>query len=63
VKKIREKFLEFLIIATGGPTDKTITEAIEAGVNGITYTPPPIADIFSETIEKYRLMCKNESND
>ena len=63
VKKIREQFPQFPIIATGGPTEETIIETIEAGANAITYTPPPIADIFSETMEKYRLMCKNESND
>ena len=63
VKKIREKFPNFPIMATGGPTEETIIETIEAGANAITYTPPPIADIFSETMEKYRLIYKNESND
>ena len=40
VKKIRMAHPEFPIIATGGPTDETIKETIEAGANAITYTPP-----------------------
>jgi 2-keto-3-deoxy-6-phosphogluconate aldolase len=63
VRKIREKYPEFPIMATGGPTDATILETIEAGANAITYTPPSIADMFSDTMERYRLICKNESND
>ena len=63
VRNIRKRYPEFPIIATGGPTDETIVETIEAGANAITFTPPPLADIFSETMEKYRLRCKNESND
>ncbi|HSQ88484.1 hydrolase [Romboutsia sp.] len=63
VKKIREKFPDFPIIATGGSTEETIIETIEAGANAITYTPPPIADIFSDTMQRYRLMYENESND
>ena len=40
VRKIREKFPEVPIIATGGPTPESIIETIEAGANAITYTPP-----------------------
>lgn len=63
VRKIREKYPEFPIMATGGPTDATILETIEAGANAITYTPPSIADMFSDTMERYRVIYKNESND
>ncbi|TFH94047.1 hydrolase, partial [Porphyromonas levii] len=40
VKKIREKYPEFPIIATGGPNENSIRQTIEAGANAITYTPP-----------------------
>ncbi|WP_313758254.1 hydrolase [Tissierella sp.] len=55
VKKIRNEFgKELPIIATGGPTDESILETIEAGANAITYTPPTSAEIFSEVMDKYR---------
>jgi 2-keto-3-deoxy-6-phosphogluconate aldolase len=54
VKKIREDFPEFPIIATGGPTEQTIMEVIEAGANAITYTPPTSAEIFRGLMNKYR---------
>lgn len=54
VRKIRAKYPLFPVIATGGPTDKTILETIEAGANAITYTPPCTAEIFSEVMERYR---------
>jgi len=63
VRKIREKYPEFPIMATGGPTDETILETIEAGANAITYTPPSIADMFSDTMDRYRTICKNEAKD
>ena len=54
VAHIREKFPEVPIIATGGPTDDTIRATIEAGANAITYTPPTSAELFSESMRKYR---------
>jgi len=55
VRKIRSEFgKELPIIATGGPTDESILETIEAGANAITYTPPSTGEIFSEIMEKYR---------
>lgn len=54
VRIIRERFPEFPIIATGGPTVESIKETIEAGANAITYTPPSTADILSNLMEKYR---------
>lgn len=54
VKKIRDVFPTFPIIATGGPTDESILETIRAGANAITYTPPTTGDIFSSLMEKYR---------
>lgn len=54
VRKIREQYPTFPIIATGGPTDETIRETIEAGANAITYTPPSTADILNEIMNSYR---------
>lgn len=54
VRKIREEYKELPIIATGGPTDQSILETIEAGANAITYTPPSSAEIFAEIMNKYR---------
>jgi len=54
VRKIRERYPDFPIIATGGPNDESIRETIRAGANGITYTPPIVADILNEIMIKYR---------
>lgn len=54
VRQIREKFPEFPIMATGGPTIESIKETIDAGANAITYTPPTSADVMSELMDKYR---------
>ena len=54
VRKIREEFPYLPIIATGGPTEETILETIEAGANGITYTPPTNAELFKHKMKEYR---------
>lgn len=54
VRKIRSKYKDFPIIATGGPTDETIKEVILAGANAITYTPPTTGDIMSDLMDIYR---------
>ena len=54
VRKIREKHPEFPIIATGGPTEASIRETIEAGANAITYTPPTTSDILGDIMINYR---------
>jgi hypothetical protein len=54
VRKIREKYPEFPIIATGGPTEESILETIEAGANAITYTPHSITEIMKKLMDKYR---------
>ena len=63
VRKIREKHPDFPIIATGGPNDESIKETIRAGANGITYTPPIVADILNEIMIKYRKNYEIESED
>jgi len=54
IKKIRDIDNDIAIIATGGKTDETIQQAIEAGANAISYTPPTIAELFKEIMIKYR---------
>jgi len=54
VRSIRERFPNVPIIATGGPTDASILETIEAGANAITYTPPSNGELFREKMDYYR---------
>lgn len=54
VRKIRAQFPEVPIIATGGPTEETIQETIQAGANAITYTPPTNGALFAESMRRYR---------
>lgn len=54
VRSIRKQFPEVPIIATGGPTEASILETIEAGANAVTFTPPTSAEIFKHLMEKYR---------
>ncbi|WP_312653627.1 hydrolase [Proteiniclasticum sp.] len=54
VRRIRALYPEMPIIATGGPTDESILETIEAGANAITYTPPSNTEIMKELMDKYR---------
>jgi len=63
VRKIREKYPEFPIIATGGPSDESISETIAAGANAITYTPPPASDLLNELMVKYRRIYKEEAEE
>ena len=54
VRKIRETYQDFPIIATGGRTEESILETIEAGANAITFTPPSNTEIMRALMEKYR---------
>lgn len=54
VRQIREKFPDIPIIATGGPTDATILETIQAGANAITYTPPTNGELFAASMRRCR---------
>ena len=54
VRRIRKKFPDVPIIASGGKTDESILETIEAGANAITYTPPSNGEIFSKMMTEYR---------
>lgn len=54
VREIRSKYPKLPIIATGGPTEESIKETIEAGANAITYTPPSNGKLFSKKMDRYR---------
>ena len=63
VRTIRKDFPRIPIIATGGPTEESIAETIEAGANTISYTPPSTADIFASMMEKYRQLPNEASKE
>jgi len=54
IRSIRRQYPDVPIIATGGPTSSSILEAIEAGANAITYTPPTTKELFSTIMRDYR---------
>lgn len=54
VRKLRAEFPELPVIATGGPSDETILETIEAGANAISITPPTNGSLFAGIMDKYR---------
>ena len=54
VRKIKERYPQMPIIATGGSTPESIKETIEAGANAITFTPRPTAEIMSDIMDGYR---------
>ncbi|SFC25272.1 hypothetical protein SAMN04488102_104133 [Alkalibacterium subtropicum] len=63
VRELREKYPDLPIIATGGPTEKSILETIEAGANAITYTPPSNGELFSRKMMDYREKEKDRYED
>ncbi|WP_028044146.1 hydrolase [Candidatus Stoquefichus massiliensis] len=62
IKALRNIDMDFPIIATGGPNEETIKEAIAAGANAITYTPPSNGEIFKEMMERYRIQCSHNDD-
>ena len=54
VSDIRARFPNVPIMATGGPTDESITQTIDAGANMITWTPPTNGEIFTDIMKAYR---------
>lgn len=54
VAKIREKFPDVPIMATGGPTEESIKATIKAGADAITWTPPSNGEVFRNIMEAYR---------
>ena len=60
VRIFRERYPEIPIIATGGKTDESILETVEAGANGISWTPPTTQQVFQDNMNKYRKELREE---
>lgn len=54
VAKIRKKFPNVPIMATGGPNEDSIRATIKAGADAITWTPPTNGEVFRDIMEAYR---------
>ena len=54
VEKIKAEFPKAAIIATGGPSDQSIIDTINAGADAITWSPPTTGEIFKSIMTKYR---------
>lgn len=54
VRRIRKEYPNIPIIASGGKTEESVLETIEAGANAITYTPPSTMELFKDMMESYR---------
>ena len=54
VEKIKNKFPDVAVIATGGPTIQSVIDTVNAGANAITWTPPTTGQLFKGIMEKYR---------
>ena len=54
VAKIRKRFPDVPIIASGGSSEESVRKTVEAGANAITYTPPSTQELFRTLMEKYR---------
>lgn len=54
IRQIRKNYPYIPIMATGGPSDESIRETIDAGANAITFTPPSNSEIFHAKMEQYR---------
>lgn len=54
VADIRKEFPDVPLIATGGPTEQSIEETVEAGANAIICTPPTSKELFSQMMNRYR---------
>jgi len=59
-KKIRDRYPDIPIMATGGPTDASILATIEAGANAITYTPPSSGELFRAIMSRHRDVNKKD---
>jgi len=55
VYRIRKEYPEVPIIATGGSSEESILQTIEAGANAIIYTPPSCSEIFKHMMDRYRI--------
>lgn len=59
VAALRARHPDLPIIATGGPTEKTILATIAAGASAITFTPPDTGVLLAEIMRGHRQRYKN----
>lgn len=62
VRDIRRDFPTVPIIGTGGPTEETILETIQAGANAISYTPPTTKMLFQSIMNGYRSQADSDED-
>lgn len=60
VREIKRQLPDMPVIATGGPTIESIRETIRAGANAISYTPPSSAELFKDSMRRYRAGLEHE---
>ena len=54
VRILRERYPDLPIIATGGPSEESIRQTVEAGANAISFTPPTAEELFHGLMTRYR---------
>ncbi|MDO4680089.1 MAG: hydrolase [Aerococcus sp.] len=54
VERIRKQFPDIPIIATGGKSDQSILDVIDAGADAINWTPPTTVELFRGIMDNYR---------
>lgn len=54
VRILRERYPDLPIIATGGPSQESIRQTVEAGANAISFTPPTAEELFHGLMTRYR---------
>lgn len=54
VAQLHEQYPQLPIIATGGPTDASILETLQAGASAISWTPPTAQELERKVMERVR---------
>lgn len=54
VTQLHEQYPHLPIIATGGPTDDSILETLQAGASAISWTPPTAQELERKVMERVR---------
>ena len=60
VAQLREKYPDLPIIASGGHTNETAAQTIQAGADAITWTPPSMAELEHIAMEHNRASVEPE---
>lgn len=60
VERISKKFPDIPIIATGGKSEETIRQALDAGADAISWAPPTTGELFRVYMDRYRAEKREE---